>query len=93
MRTEGEGEKSEGSSEHVRTTLGECNPKCCLYTSPGQDRCGLLFGLGIGQLFMEAGFEMSASGNRGFWRWLPALISPASINLFYEAAKSTRLGK
>ena len=59
----GLGEAREGSLD--------CNPKCFLYMRKGDDRCGLLFGLGIEPLFMEA-----ASANVFFEA--VALICPSS---------------
>ena len=52
-----------GSREH--------NPKCRLFMSPGEDRCGLLLGLRIGPLFVEAGFIVCPSPEMNFWRRLP----------------------
>jgi len=48
--------------------LGEHNPKCRLFMSPGEDRCGLLLGLGAGPLFLEAGFTVCPPPEMDFWR-------------------------
>ena len=48
--------------------FGECNPKCRLYMSLGEDRCGLLLGLGTGPLFLEAGFTVCPPPEIVFWR-------------------------
>ena len=74
----GLGEAREGSLD--------CNPKCFLYMRKGDDRCGLLFGLGIEPLFMEAasanvffgggGFNMSIFESTGFLKAVTLICLP-----------------
>jgi hypothetical protein len=49
---------------------GECNPKCHLYMSLEEDRCGLLLRLGIEPLFVVAGFVVCLPLEMNFWRRL-----------------------
>lgn len=54
----------------VRAALGEHNQKCRIYMSLGEDRCGLLLGLGTRTLFVEVGFIVCPPPEMNFWRWL-----------------------
>ena len=65
----------EGSGVALRETecgrgaaLGERNPRCRLYMSLGEDRCGLWLGLGTGPLFLKAGFTVCPPPKIDFWR-------------------------
>jgi len=57
----------EGGSEMLR------NPKPRLYTSPVEDRYGLLLGLGAGPLFLEAGLIVCPPPERDLQRRSPEI--------------------
>ena len=63
-RSEGEGHEK----ERLRPAPRGATTKCHLYRSPREGRYGLLFGLGIGPLFLEAGFKVRPPPKIDLWR-------------------------
>ena len=68
MEREGSGAAPRETECGRRAALGERNSRCRLYMSLGEDRCGLLLGLRIGPLFVEAGFIVCPPPEIDFWR-------------------------